>query len=339
MNIVVDQEKNYDNLLSRNFISGNFLQSSVWKDFLKKQNKKYWPLIATDEGVVLALCLVYETDLPLGLSYLTAPKGPIFLKKISAEKKQELSKLLLSKARDICLSTKKREEIFFRLEPNTEIKIPKLRKSKDIHPRDTWILDLQQSEEEILSKMRPKTRYNIALAKKNGVQIKFSREKSDLKEFLRLIKLTATRNQISMHGDEYYKLLWETLVDNRAGILAVAEYRGQVIAANLLVNFGQSCTYLHGGSDYEHRHLMAPHLLQWESIRQAQAAGFLVYDFWGIAPKDNSHPRWEGITRFKKGFGGQRVVSCGAYDFIYHPTWYQVYYLGRKLVNKVRNLR
>lgn len=84
---------------------------------------------------------------------------------------------------------------------------------------------------------------------------------------------------------------------------------------------------------------MAPSLLQWESIKQAKAAGFLVYDFWGIAPQDNSQARWEGITRFKKGFGGERLVSPGAYDYIYHPTWYQIYHLGRKTISKLRKFR
>jgi peptidoglycan pentaglycine glycine transferase (the first glycine) len=339
MNIIVDQKENYDYLLSENFISGSFLQSSIWKDFLKQQGKKYWQVVVKEENNILALALFYETTLPMGLSYLTTPKGPIFFGKIGEEKKQEISKLLLSKVRDICIATKKREEIFCRLEPSADINIPKLKKSKDIHPRDTWILDLEKNEADILAQMHPKTRYNISLAKKNGVQIKFSQEKEDIGHFLALIKLTAGHNQISVHSDNYYTLLWKTLINNRAGTLALAEHDGVFIAANLLVNFGQNCTYLHGGSDHNYRKLMAPSLLQWESVRQAKASGRLVYDFWGIAPKDNSQIHWDGITRFKKGFGGRRIVSPGAYDFIYHPTWYQIYHRGRLLFNKLRNLR
>lgn len=339
MKIVLGQDNNYDHLLSQKFISGSFLQSSIWIEFLKKQNKNFWPLVVEEENEILALCLFYETRLLLDLSYLTAPKGPIFLKNINSEDKKELSKLILSKARDICIATKKKEEIFCRLEPNEEIVIPRLKKSKDIHPRDTWILSLDKEEKDLLADMHPKTRYNIIVAKKNGVQIRFSQEKEDIKYFLSLIKLTAGRNQISVHSDSYYKLLWETLLANRAGTLAIAEHNGVAVAANLLVNFGQSRTYLHGGSDHNYRKLMAPSLLQWESIKQAKAAGFLIYDFWGIAPKDNSQPRWEGITRFKKGFGGQRVVSPGAYDYIYHPTWYQVYHLARKTISKIRKFR
>ncbi len=339
MQVVLDQKNNYDHLLCQKFVSGNFLQSSLWRDFLGRQNKKYWQLVIRDREKVLGVGLVYESKLPAGLSYLCSPKGPIYFYKLPSKKRSEAGKLLLSKARDICLSTKKREEIFFRLEPSDNPHIEELKKSKDIQPRDTWILALEKSEEEILKEMSQKTRYNINLATRKGVRIIFSQEKKDLVHFLNLIKLTATRNQISVHSDGYYELLWETLLDNRAGLLALAELNGKIIAANILVKFGQTMTYLHGGSDYQYRNYMAPQLLQWESIRQAKAAGFLVYDFWGIAPKDKSQERWQGITRFKKGFGGQRISSPGAYDFIYHPTWYQIYHLGRLVVNKLRNFR
>lgn len=339
MQVVLDQKNNYDHLLCQKFVSGNFLQSSLWRDFLGRQNKKYWQLVIRDHEKVLGISLVYESKLPMGLSYLCSPKGPIYFDQPSAKKRNEAGKLLLSKARDICLSTKKREEVFFRLEPANNPQIKELKKSKDIQPRDTWVISLEKNEEEILSSMSQKTRYNINLAARKGVKIRFSQEKKDLHYFLDLIKLTATRNQISVHSDHYYQLLWETLLDNRAGLLALAEVKGKIIASNLLVKFGQTMTYLHGGSDYRYRNYMAPQLLQWECIKEAKAAGFLVYDFWGVAPKDKSQKHWQGITRFKKGFGGQRISSPGAYDFVYHPTWYQVYHLARPIINKLRNLR
>lgn len=340
MKIVLDQNTNYDYLLTKKFISGSFLQSSIWVEFLKKQKKNFWTLVAKDDDSdVLAICLVYEMGLPMGLSYLSAPKGPIFFGDFSKEKKEEIGKLILSRARDICIATKKREEVFFRLEPNEKIDVPLLKKSKDIQPRDTWVLKLEKEERDLLADMHPKTRYNIAVAKKNGINVRFSQEKEDLKHFLRLIRLTATRNQISVHSEAYYQLLWETLLAARAGNLALAEHNGVVVAANLLINFGQSCTYLHGGSDHQYRKFMAPSILQWESIKQAKQAGFLFYDFWGIAPEDGSQVRWAGITRFKMGFGGERINYPGAYDYIYHPTWYQIYHLGRKVISKIRNFR
>ena len=339
MQIVLEQQQNCDNFLSQKFISGAFLQSSLWQDFLRRQKKNYWQLLIKDQEKVLGSALIYETPLPLGLSYLACPKGPIYISQLSADEKKEASKLLLSKARDICIVTKKREELFFRLEPQEVTGVEELKKSKDIQPRDTWIIDLSKNEEELLAQMHPKTRYNIGLAKKKEVKIIFSDKPEDIGHFLRLIKTTATRNQISVHSDHYYGLLWQTLLDHGAGLLAMAKVGDEVVAANLLLKFGPSITYLHGGSNHEYRNYMSPQLLQWECICKAKELGFLIYDFWGIAPKDNSQPHWQGITRFKRGFGGQRVSSPGAHDFIYHPTWYQVYHVVRITMNKLRNFR
>jgi lipid II:glycine glycyltransferase (peptidoglycan interpeptide bridge formation enzyme) len=55
-----------------------------------------------------------------------------------------------------------------------------------------------------------------------------------------------------------------------------------------------------------------------------------TYDFGGIGEKG-----WEGISRFKKGFGGFEVVYPGSFDLIYSPIWYNVYKQGRKLMKVI----
>jgi len=206
-----------------------------------------------------------------------------------------------------------------------------IKKSKDIQPRDTWVLDLDKEQKDLLAVMHPKTRYNIALANKKGVKVRFSKKEADLKYFFRLNKKTASRNQITTHPDDYYQKLFQVLVDKDAGELALAEIDGQIVAANILIYFGQSATYLHGASDYAFRQYMAPQLLQWESIKRAHSLGKKIYDFWGIAPQDGSKPNWEGFSRFKKSFGGRAIYSPGAHDLIYDSFWYTLYNLNTKV--------
>ena len=243
--------------------------------------------------------------------------------------------LLLSKIRDLLSDTKKREEIFLKLDLPQDIEIPtSLLKSDDVQPRDSWILELGPSLDQLLSQMHPKTRYNINLAQRHGVKIVFSQVAEDLKYFLELIKKTATRNQISVHSDDYYHKLWSTLLKHRAGYLALARVKERVLAANIVLNFGLGASYVHGGSDYKYRALMAPHLLQWESIKKAKEQGKRFYDFGGVAPTDGSRSRWEGLSRFKKGFGGQLATSPGAYSLIYDQGWYRLY----RYFNKLRRI-
>jgi peptidoglycan pentaglycine glycine transferase (the first glycine) len=331
MELVIDNN-NYDDFLKARFIPGNFLQSSIWKDFLNQQSRRSWRATVLEDEKIIATCLFYEKKLPFDRSYLFAPKGPIISDKVLEEKQTEALELILSKVRDITAVTRKQEEIFFKLElVKFNLVLDKMKKSGDVQPRDTWVLDLDKDIKILLGDMHAKTRYNIALATKKGVKIRFSKRVEDLNHFFRLNKKTASRNQIHTHSEEYYKKLFKILITNDAGELAIAEIDGTVVTVNILVNFGKATTYLHGASDYGFRKYMGPQLLQWESIKRAKDIGGEVYDFGGIAPKDGSKPKWEGLSRFKKSFGGRVVTSPGTYDLIYDSSWYNLYNLGVKL--------
>lgn len=330
MNLVLDNNQ-YDDFLSARFISGGFLQSSIWEKFLTKQEINFWRATVLDNNQIIATCLFYEKKLPLDRSYLYAPKGPVIDEAISEDKQVEALELILSQARTITIKTKRQEEIFFKIEVAKEHLILKtLKKSAAVQPQDTWVLDLEPDLKTLLGNMHAKTRYNIALANRKGVRVRFSSDVEDLKYFLKLNKKTSQRNNIVTHSAEYYQKLFGVLVDEGAGELALAEADGQVVAANILINFGKTSTYVHGASDYNFRNYMAPNILQWESIKRAKTAGKEVYDFWGIAPSDGSKESWEGFSRFKKSFGGREILSPGAYDLIYNFSWYNLYNLGAR---------
>ena len=71
---------------------------------------------------------------------------------------------------------------------------------------------------------------------------------------------------------------------------------------------------------------MAPHLLHWRIIQEAKRRGFQYYDLWGIGEK-----RWPGLTRFKKGFGGEMVHYPPSIEIVYRPLRYRLYRLARLL--------
>ena len=329
MRIVINN--NVDNFLKTRFISGAFLQSSIWQDFLRKQNKKYWQISIKDEKKVIGSCLIYENKLPFGKSYLYTPKGPIISQDISNYKKEKAFHLLLSKIRDLTIDTKKEEEIFLSLEVNNINLTKEFIKVDNIQPADTLLLDLKKEKQELLRIMHQKTRYNISLAQRKNIKIEISKKEEDLEIFLKLIKKTAQKNKIKIHTDKYYKLLWKTLLENNAGELYLAKVNSVVVAINMIIKFGNTVTYLHGSSDYNYRALMAPYLLQWEIIKKSKEEGFLYYDFWGITTQESKRNKWSGFTRFKKGFAGQEINSPGTYNFIYNKQIYLVYFLFKKL--------
>lgn len=205
---------------------------------------------------------------------------------------------------------------------------------KTRQPQTTLILDLSESEDEILSHMHSKTRYNIRLAIRKGVTV---RSGADIDTFWQLHSETTDRDGFGGHTKEYYAKFLEMPMAEQF----TAYIDDTPIAAIITVLHDGVMTYVHGASANAHRNLMAPYLLQWEAMRYAKQRGAAQYDFWGISPIypqgeaptetcyngycwTATHP-WTGITRFKVGFGGTVVTYRDAQDVIFSPLVYRLY--------------
>ena len=213
-----------------------------------------------------------------------------------------------------------------------------------MQPREILILDILKSEEEILAGMKQKTRYNIKLSQKRGVSVKaiynfqFPISKPYIEEFLRLVKITAKRDKITSHPESYYRKMFEAIPSDILRFY-IAEYEGKIIAANLVLFFGKTATYMHGSSDNEHRNLMAPYLLQWQAIQDAKKSGCIKYDLGGVKTNKISNFKfqisnsWGGITKFKTGFAPdvKPVQFPGCYDIILKPAKYNLYRVLQKI--------
>lgn len=322
-----------------------FLQSWQWGEFQKSLGKNVWRLGLSENNQLLIVCQIIENKLPFSKSYLYAPRGPIFKNGLSAADKETILKIIFKEIRDLTIETKTKDEIFLKIEPpikNEELtnKNLLLKKVKSVQPKDTLILDLNKSEETLLSEMHPKTRYNIHLAEKKGVIIKKGGI-NDFEKFWQLMEKTSARDKFKTHPKNYYKKMLQILAPgdkfskNTFFVeLWLVEYAKKLVSAALIGYFGNTATYLHGGSDYQYHQVMAPHLLHWQIIQEAKNRTYRYYDFWGISPVNikNEQPNWEGITRFKRGFGGEEVNYAGTFDFVYDNFWYKLYNIAKKFI-------
>ncbi|MDD4289694.1 MAG: peptidoglycan bridge formation glycyltransferase FemA/FemB family protein [Patescibacteria group bacterium] len=310
-----------------------FLESSFWEEFQNLLGKKVWRYGYFDDNnqsEILGAFLIIEKKLPFNFGYLYTPRGPIIKDKLDKSRKIEISKNLFKLFRDICVKEFKIKNIFFRFEANfIPENIKQIKKVKDFQPSKTLILDLLKNEEELLKDMHEKTRYNIRLAEKKGIQvIKTNKEKEYIGDFLNLIEKTSKRDNFKSHSGDYYLKMLKSSDKNID--LWIAKKDNKVICTNIVVNFGDTVTYLHGASSNEYRNLMAPHLLQWSQIRWAKENNYRYYDFWGIAKTDDKNDAWRGFTRFKKGFGGFELEYPGTFDVIYDKNFYSFYNFFKK---------
>ncbi len=224
--------------------------------------------------------------------------------------------------------------LFFRSDLPVNIPLSSFKKTFDIQPAHTWITDLT-SVDQLLSSMHQKTRYNIKLAERHGVQIDF--DTLSFEDVWPLFEGTSGRGKFRLHEKHYYKKLLETLKSGECHAhLVTALFENKPIATNIVIDFVGVRTYLHGASSYEHRSLMAPYLLHWFLLKDATLQGMTQYDWWGVAPADQPNHPWAGISRFKRSFPGREVSYPGTYDLVKKPGWYTVYQLVRQLRRAVK---
>ena len=317
--------------------SSQFLQSSYWRDVLKAQGQEAYVISVVDdnEDIILS-CLFIEHDYK-SFKYYYIPRGPILDRKYQ-ENEEESADVLYYFFLNFKTLITDRQTLFLRLEPNFDHKyinkfFPnylsnfKIKRSLDIQPSKTRILDLDKSEESLLKDMHSKTRYNIRLAKRKGVEIISAKDKGDLDTFINLLKTTGERNKFSLHQEKHYKNLYHNEGDKVK--IFFAKHGDDIIAGAMVSFFGDTVTYLHGASANKKRNLMSPHLLQWQTILKAKSNDFKYYDFGGINEK-----KWPGVTRFKAGFGGSEYEFAGTFDLVLKPLHYYIYSILRKIRRK-----
>ena len=311
--------------------TNNLLQSEVWQEYEESLGNTTFRVSCDTASALLIKMPLYKDK-----NFLYCPRGPMCTK--------EGWHVFLRKVREIAV----RENcVFVRVEPYSlpngitkELGFHKVGQysplSKQFSPMDTQILDISKRDDDLLLEMKPKWRYNIKVAYRKGVTVRSSNKLEDVKKFHEMSVGMHDRGYTPFDLTHYERLVY-ALARGKHIKLYIAEYQKQPLSMILVTHFGEVATYLHGASNNEFREFMPNHLVQWEAMLDAKRAGCTVYDFWGVAPDDDEAHPWAGITRFKKGFGGETVHFVGAFDYPFSPLWYNMlhaYNFLRKITKK-----
>ena len=307
----------WNHFLSRHS-NAHLLQTGEWGELKSAFGWKPVRVVNGDFGVQILF-----RKLPLGLTVGYIPKA-------------NLDRYLLPEIDSVC---KSQRTVFLKLEPDSwnDSPLPMgeglgVRVSPhNIQPPRTIIIDIHGTDEEILAKMKQKTRYNIRLAEKKGVTVCVW---DDIEAFHKMMLVTGGRDGFGIHSLEYYKHAYELLHPNGLGEILVAEYEGKPLAALFVARNGRRAYYLYGASTNEERNRMPTYLLQWEAMKWARSHGCEEYDLWGVPDEDEatleadfqtrSDGLW-GVYRFKRGFGGELKRAAQALERVYNPLLYWAY--------------
>lgn len=186
----------------------------------------------------------------------------------------------------------------------------------------TLILDLSQSDDELLAAMTKKTRQYIR--KSGREELEYRRvEPSEIPACLAVYKETAQRAGFGIHQDDYYVDIQRFLGEDSP---IFAAFKGaEVVAFLWLASSDATAFELYGGMNSTGSELRANFSLKWLAITAMKERGVKRYDFNGLLN--------DGVSQFKFGFASHENMLAGTWDKPLSPL-YPLYAKGLPLARK-----
>ncbi len=291
--------------------------------------------VGVREGVCVATLQLVQYPLLAGRSYLYAPYGPV----VKEGEGGEVLRALYDAVRDIGRDGR---TTFVRFDFSPPLKGDPLQSAKamfrsapratyyasTLQPRAEWVLDLTQPEEDLLRGMHHNTRYSIRAAERRGVRTEVvgaSLFAQRFEEFYGLMQETAARDGFTLHHRAYYEAAFRVSAAGGDAFLVFARHDGTLLAAHFIVLYGGQANFVFGGSSSTQRELFGSYAAQWAAIREAKSRGAAQYNFGGVSSDAGAKEGWEGLSSFKRKFGGTLLEHSPFFDFVGNKFWYYAY--------------
>ena len=310
-------------------LAGHPLQLWGWGELKAAHNWKAYRLIVTNERKeVIGTAQILTRPLPAPFSRMSyIPRGPAtvhdrdlvpVLDAISTYVKKHLGGTVL---------TVEPDRIEWPSSAKGWVKSP----NTILIPR-TLILDLNKSEEELLSDMAKKTRQYIRKSEREGVTITRLRTREEITSCLRIYRETAARAGFALHSDDYYIDLHEMM--GESSVVFAATENNHLVAFLWLAVSSQTAFELYGGMTDRGQSTRANYTLKWHAIRRCKEWGITRYDMNGLLN--------DGVSTFKMSFASHEDMLVGTYDYPLSPlygTWSKSLPAAKKIVRRLKSLR
>ena len=329
-----------DNYKLNEFLEKNkkshFLQSPEWANV--KSDWKHEMIVIEENNEIKGTMSILLRKVPIFNRYIMyAPRGFV-----CNEHDKDTLKKLTDKAKEVA---KKYKAFIFRLDPDVPNDDEEFKKIMDelgykmkkniksinqvIQPKFVFRLNLtNKTEDELLASFNQKTRYNIRLAKKKGVEIRIGK-REDLKIFYDIMKETGERDDFFIRPLSYFEHLYDCMGPKHVRLI-IAEHEGTPIAAVLPIMYGNKVWYLYGGSSNKYRNLMPNYLLQFEMMKWGLENNCDIYDFRGVSGFKNENDPQYGVYRFKKGFNPEFIEFVNELYIVFNPLMNWIFNLSEK---------
>lgn len=295
----------------------NFLQSWDFYEFYFSRGFDIVRRGIYDENDQLVGVYAGEVEPAKRGRHLAVAGGPIF-----DWTNQEVKKLIFN---DMKLQAKKLKCTFVRVRPQLE-NIPEnakifqqlgFRKAPMyLSVEFAGVLNLENSEEEILKNMRQRLRRALRKAEKNQITIEKTSDPKAIHDFYQIELQTAKRHDFYAFSEDFLTKQFAAFAKNNEAVLYIAKLRGEILAENFMIFYGNEASYHYGvSSELGTKYSGAP-LLHMEAMRDARKRGIKRYNFWGIVDENDTKHRFYGVSVFKRGFGVEELKYLEARDLV-----------------------
>lgn len=290
-----------------------FLQSQPYGEFRTQVGETilYYGIFSQEKLIGVSLIQKITTKVK---TYLHCPHGPLILN----EKKENAWKFFLEQYK---ILGKKEKADFVRISPllpptekSQEFFTSAVFRSAPIHlvnPERTWVLDLSQSEEDLLKNMRKSTRYEVRRVEKTGIQVQQGNTEKDLEIFWDLHLETVKRQNFSPFPKKNTEK--ELAIFGKNAQIFSASVNGKFASSSIIL-FDKDSAYYHQGASVYSKAPVA-HATLWSAIKEAKIRGCKTFNFWGVVQETQTKHPWFGLSRFKRGFGGTEREYLHCQDF------------------------
>lgn len=333
---------------------GHHVQTSLWAHVKAVSGWEAVRIQVTDAGQLVGGAQLFTRRLPLVGRIGYVPKGPVLAipdPEVGARLVTEIMALSDSRGvRHLTIQPPNNGHAFSPLLAEHGFRPSAV----PVAPPASLILDLDQDLDDLMAGLTAKTRYNVRLGKRKGLEVREGRF-GDLPRYHDMLVSTGQRQNFEVYPRRYFEEMWKWLQPHGYMKLFLVTHGDEIVSGQVLIPFGD--TVINKLSVWSGRFgsLRPNHFLQWHAIEWSKLNGYRYYDFEGLDPRivdalhnDREVPEsfQQSVATFKLGFGGtpvmfpppQSSVSSSVVRFCYEVLFPKVSHVSfvKKLVGRFR---
>lgn len=320
--------------------NGTVLQTSGWAKVKSNWGSEY-VIVRGADGAIKGTCLALIRKFPyVNYSFVYCPRGPV-CDYSDSETLGEIQQQLLKIA-------KAHHAVSIKIDPPALISdtvcegnIKKLGYSltndyydfEGIQYRFTVKVDIDKTDEEIMTDFKRKTRYAMKTSLENCTSRQGTRE--DIEIFHKLMDSTAAKHGFERRPKDYFYKLYDAFAPDHCAVFLCGDGE-DVLSGTICLVCGDTAMYLYGANAAIKQKLGANYAVQMDMYRWSREHGAKWFDMCGIPAKPEGEHA--GLHIFKTKFA-DITEYIGEFDYVCKPFGNFLFITGKDTIKKIRKHR